>query len=197
MRAWPLFAFVAFVCGALAVYVGMTLVQVGAMHIPLGDGKQIALVLRATPASEDAQAVPSIDDATREALKAALLECNRISELASRVLDATLLAPCGTSQFVDEHESRYAVSRASGRHSEIRLVHTEFKSFRMIGVGAAEVDSIEIWDSRVVDINGRQVNQSRGRYTPQTNTLRWEGGRWKVHSTVFYDADKVPFTTTR
>jgi hypothetical protein len=139
-----------------------------------------------------ASAAP-VDQTTQEAIKGALLEYNRMEEHATYRLDASILEPRATQNWLSRKQEEFAQLRRRGIRQESRLLNADFKNFRWVGDNAMEVDVVETWVTLVADVTGRQLQERSAHDVPQTAILVRDRGRWKLNDVRHYDEGASPF----
>lgn len=135
----------------------------------------------------------AVDAVTQEAIKGAILEYDRIEEQATLRLDANMLQPRATAEWVARKHNEFAELRQNGILEDSHLVNATFKGFRRLLDDRIEADVIETWQTSVFNQQGQLVQQLPPQDVPQTAILVLEGDRWKLADVRFYEAGQVPF----
>ena len=142
----------------------------------------LCLLTVVAPAVAHAQGV---DEATREAIREAILEIDALQTQALLNLDESILEPRVSPQVLREFAADIPQLRSLGIHAESELLDIVFISFRWADDGAIEVYLVETWETSLVDASGKTLDTLH-RVVPQTNRLTQESGVWILQSAEFH-----------
>lgn len=141
--------------------------------------------------AREAQLQAAVDAVTQEAVKGAILEYDRLEEHATFRLDARLLGPRATDEWVARKRGEFEEMRQSGLRQDSRLVEATFRDFRWVDDNRIEADVVEVWQTTVYDGQGRPVREIPAHEVPQTAIVVREGDRWKIGGVRFHEDRQV------
>jgi hypothetical protein len=133
----------------------------------------------------------SVDAATQEALKAAILDWDQLESEAYATLDDSKLHLRATGWYLEYVSELIAEARRRGVREQAQLLTAQFRDIRRVSDDRAEVDLVETWSVRYLDRDGRVVRESPSDTISQTNVLVREGDRWKI-ANIYYNAEVHP-----